>query len=252
MDVGRAAFNRVVDNLIDQLHRGLVVERELFGFFHSLGLVVVIIIFHRGVHVGEVFNRRRKLHIRNDQRANFKPGHQMQIVDGDNVVRVFHGDIQGFVLLIEGQNIVAQRHFGRNQVCSRNIDADFVNRNISITAFLRHGARNVIFGAVAELCQNTADERFAGFLNFQRFLRLRLCYNTGVNKPRTNTARVQHCVCHEYRTPRKLKNHFFENFIMVSCASFKPPCVIGIMWIPSIRINSWSVTMLSASFIMSV
>ena len=189
MDVGRAAFNRVVDNLIDELYRRLVVERELFGFFHCLGLVVVIIIFHRGVHVGEVFNRRRKLHIRNDQRANFKPGHQMQVIDGDNVVRVFHGDIQGFVLLIERQNVVAQRHFGCNQVRGRNIDADFVNRHIPIAAFLRHDARNVIFSAVAELCQNTADERFAGFLNFQRFLRLRLCYDTGVNKPRTNTAR---------------------------------------------------------------
>ncbi len=111
-----------------------------------------------------------------DHRLDVEAGHELDIVHGEDVGRIHHGDGQRSADPAQRQNLVTLRGFERNQLYDRRINfkvGEIDGRN-AVLAGEKVG--DVLVRQEAQLDQSRAQTTVALFLNLGRLLQL-LCGN---------------------------------------------------------------------------
>ncbi len=161
-------------------------------------------VFLVGVAVGLVDalkNRRFRSHHRLDVEA----GHELDVVHGEHVGGIHHGDGERGADPAEGQDLIAARGFRRNQLHHRGIDVEIREIDGRNAVLPGEEVGDVFVGNVAQLHQHGTQPRAIPLLLRQRaiqlFLRDDLLFDQKITEP------LRHCrFPYRCRHTRQLSN----------------------------------------------
>ena len=188
MDVGRAALDRVGQ---DQVHQPD--DRRLFGGGLQLGEVDLLLVLQE-LEVLLVLLLREVVHdllelegmdgavvpvdrlldgdFAGDYRLHVVAGHELDVVHGEHVGRVHHGDGQGGAGAADRHDQIFLRHLARDELHDRVIDLDLREVDGGHAVLLGEDAGDVLFFDEPELDEVQAELAAVGLLIFQGLLEL--------------------------------------------------------------------------------
>ena len=187
VNVAGAALHRIGQDQVDQLDDGRFVGRSFqigqlhlffFGLQFDVGFVHLrhrlhdlLEVFLLGGAVGllDAFENRA---FRGHHRLNVEAGHELDIVHGEDVGGIDHGDGQRSADAAQRQNLVTLGSFERNQLDDRGIDFKIGKIDGGNAVLPGEKVGDVLVGEEAQLDQGRAQATVALFLDLGRLLQL--------------------------------------------------------------------------------
>ncbi len=187
VNVAGSPLYRVGQHQVDQLYDGSFVSRSFqIGGFHlsffrlqfDVGIVDLghrlhdrFKVFLLGGAVGffDAFENRA---FGCDHRLDVEAGHELDIVHGEDVGRIHHGDGQRSADAAQGQNLVTFRGFKRNQLYDRRIDFEIGEIDGRNAVLAGEKVGDVLVRQEAQLDQGRAQTTVGLLLSLGRLLQL--------------------------------------------------------------------------------
>jgi hypothetical protein len=159
--LGGLAELRGVDGVLVVLQRldVLVVER-LHDVFDHAGRIVVLV------------DRVPDGGLRRDDGLDLEPGHELDVVDGEDVARVGHGDGEDVACAIDGDDLVFLRDLGRDELNDDPVDLEVGQVDGGDAVLAAQERRDVVFADEPQLHQVGADAAARRLLLLQGLVEL--------------------------------------------------------------------------------
>ena len=190
MDVAGAALHRIAQNDVHKLDDRSFVSRLLqfrqaqFLLFTLQFDVFFVQLRHRLHHRFEVFflgrsvgliNPRENRTLRGYDRFDIEPGHELDVVHGEDVRRIDHGDGERCAHAAQRKDLVTLRGFERNQLDDGGINFEIRKVDGGHAILARKEVGDVFIGQKAELHQRRPQPAALLLLNFGRLFQLLWC-----------------------------------------------------------------------------
>jgi len=186
VNVARSALHSVGQHQVHQLDDGSFIGRFLqlfqfqfllFGLDLDIGRVAELV--HRLHDAFELFFFARAvclldtLHdraFRSHHRFDVEPGHELDVVHGENIGGIDHGDGEGCAYAAEGQDLVALGGFERNQLDDRGINFEIgeIDGGDAILAGEKIG--DILVGKKSQLHERGGEAAVRLLLQFARLI----------------------------------------------------------------------------------
>ena len=125
-----------------------------------------------------VVDRGLDAELRGHDRLDVVAGHELDVVHGEDVRRIGHGDRDRGAGLVDGKDVVLAGDVGRDQLDDRRVDLEVDEVDRRHAELLRETLGDVFLGDEAELDERLAELAAGLLLELERFLELILTDQT--------------------------------------------------------------------------